>query len=45
MTKIAVLVGSLSKNSINKKLANALESVAPEGVEFTAVDVDLPLYN
>ena len=45
MTKIAVLVGSLSKNSINKKLANALESVAPEGVEFTTVDVDLPLYN
>ena len=45
MTKIAVLVGSLSENSINKKLAKALESVAPEGVEFTTVDVDLPLYN
>lgn len=45
MTKIAVLVGSLSKNSINRKLAKALESVAPEGVEFIEVSTDLPLYN
>lgn len=45
MTKIAVLVGSLSKNSINKKLAKTLESLAPEGVEFVEVSTDLPLYN
>ena len=45
MTKIAVLVGSLSENSINKKLAKALEAAAPEGVEFVEVSVDQPLYN
>lgn len=45
MTTIAVLVGSLSQNSLNKKYAKALESVAPEGVEFIDVSTDLPLYN
>lgn len=45
MTKIAVFVGSLRKDSLNKKLARSLEKLAPEGVEFMYVDVDLPLFN
>ena len=44
--KIAVVVGSLRKDSINRKLANALISLAPEGLEFQIVEInDLPLYN
>ncbi len=44
--KIAVVVGSLRKDSINRKLANALISLAPEGSEFQIVEInDLPLYN
>lgn len=45
MTKIAVFVGSLRKESFNKKLAKALEREAPEGVEFDYVDLNLPLFN
>lgn len=45
MTKIAVLVGSMAEGSINKKLAKALEELAPEGVEFVYPSVDLPLYD
>ncbi len=45
MTKIAVIVGSLSTDSINKQLEKAFESVAPAGTEFVSVPVDLPLYN
>lgn len=46
MTKIAVFVGSLQQGSLNKKLAQNLERLAPEGVEFTYVDLgSLPLYN
>lgn len=45
MTKIAVLVGSLSEASINKNLANRLAALAPEGVEFAFADLDLPLFN
>ncbi len=45
MTKIAVLTGSLSKDSINKKLAATLQSLAPAEVEFVVVSPDLPLYN
>lgn len=45
MTKIAVLVGSLREDSINKKLAKNLEKLAPEGVEFDYVDLNLPLFN
>jgi len=45
MTKIAVIVGSLQKNSFNKKLARAIEERAPQGVEFTYVDINLPLFN
>lgn len=45
MTKIAVLVGSLSEGSINKKLAKGVEALLPEGVEFVYADIDLPLFN
>ena len=45
MTKIAVLVGSLSDASINRKLAKNLEELAPEGVEFVYTDLDLPLFD
>lgn len=45
MTKIAVLVGSLSEASINKKLAKNLAELAPEGVEFVFADLHLPLFD
>ncbi len=46
MTKIAVFVGSLQQNSLNKKLAQNLEEMAPEGMEFEYVDLgSLPLFN
>jgi chromate reductase, NAD(P)H dehydrogenase (quinone) len=46
MTKIAVFVGSLQQNSLNKKLAKNLEQLAPEGTEFEYVDISvLPLFN
>lgn len=44
MTKVAVLVGSLQKNSFNKKLAAAIERQA-EDMEFHYVDMNLPLFN
>ena len=44
--KIAVLVGSLRKDSFNRKLADALGRMAPKGIEFTQLEIgDLPLYN
>ncbi len=45
MTNIAVLVGSLSKASINKVLAKNLEALLPEGVTFTYADLHLPLFD
>jgi len=45
MARIAVFVGSLRKESINKYLAKNLEELAPEGTEFSYVDIDLPLFN
>lgn len=45
MTKIAVFVGSLRKESINKKLAKELESLLPEGTTFEYADINVPLYN
>jgi chromate reductase, NAD(P)H dehydrogenase (quinone) len=43
---IALLVGSLRKDSINRKLATALARLAPAGVVFKQVEIgDLPLYN
>ena len=44
--KIAVVVGSLRKDSFNHKLAKGLAKLAPADVEFKTVEIgDLPLYN
>jgi chromate reductase len=46
MSKIAVIVGSLRRESINRKLAEALEKLAGPKLEFTHVKIDdLPLFN
>jgi chromate reductase, NAD(P)H dehydrogenase (quinone) len=44
--QVAVLVGSLRKESINRKLANAIARLAPERFSFEQLEIgDLPLYN
>jgi chromate reductase len=46
MSQIAVLVGSLRKDSINRKLAQAVTRLAPSDLSFTWPRIDdLPLYN
>lgn len=46
MTKLAVIVGSLRKDSISRKVANALVELAPASLSPTFVEIgDLPLYN
>lgn len=43
---VAVLVGSLRKESINKKLGHAIEKIAGDRAEFRFIRIDdLPLYN
>ena len=43
---VAVLVGSLRKGSINRKLAQALAELAPASLKLEIVEIgDLPLYN
>jgi chromate reductase len=43
---VAVVIGSLRKDSINRRLASAIIKLAPEGVHFKIVEIaDLPLYN
>jgi chromate reductase len=42
---VALLVGSLRKNSFNLKLANALIGLAAANLSFDFVNIDLPLYN
>lgn len=43
---IAVLVGSLRKDSFNRKTALALTSLAPASLQLSIVEIgDLPLYN
>jgi chromate reductase len=43
---IAVLVGSLRRESFNKKLATALARLAPAEFKFNTLEIgDLPLYN
>ncbi|HRC73852.1 MAG TPA: NADPH-dependent FMN reductase, partial [Candidatus Competibacter sp.] len=43
---IAVVVGSLRRDSFNAKLANALAKLAPAEFSFKQVKIsDLPLYN
>ena len=45
-TKIAVFVGSLSKESINQQLAQAIVKLAPSDFSFEFVDIgSLPHYN
>jgi chromate reductase len=44
--QIAVVVGSLRKESYNRKLANALIKLAPKEFSFKFLDIgNLPLYN
>ncbi len=45
-TTVGVLVGSLRKDSINRKLAKALAGLAPSSLAFSPIGIgDLPLYN
>ncbi len=44
--KIAIIVGSLRQDSINRRLANAVAKLGPENFLFDMVRIDdLPLYN
>lgn len=44
--KIAILVGSLRKESFNRKIANELVRLAPEGYELEIVEIgEMPHYN
>lgn len=43
---VAVVVGSLRKDSMNRKMAKALMELAPKSLSFQFVEIgDLPLYN
>ena len=45
-TTIAVLVGSLRKDSLNRQLVSALAKLAPEHFQLQLLEIgDLPLYN
>jgi chromate reductase len=45
-TRIAVVIGSLRKDSINRKLATALAALGPQDFSFEHIRIDdLPLYN
>lgn len=45
-TQVAVLVGSLRRDSLNRKLANALVRLAPPQLELKIVEIGaLPLYD
>ncbi|HJV62234.1 MAG TPA: NAD(P)H-dependent oxidoreductase [Albitalea sp.] len=44
--RVAVLVGSLRKDSLNRKLARALAPIAPEGMSLEILEIgQLPLFN
>ena len=44
--KVAVVVGSLRKDSISLKIAHVLEGLAPDRLKLEVVAIrDLPLYN
>jgi NAD(P)H-dependent FMN reductase len=47
MTHVAVLVGSLRADSVNRQIAESLRDLAPEGTVIEIVDGlgDLPFYN
>jgi len=43
---VAIIIGSLRKDSINRKVANALKDVAPPSLRLEIVEIgQLPLYN
>ncbi len=45
-TKIAVVVGSLRKESASRKIAQAIQALAPKGMSFEFVEISaLPHYN
>lgn len=45
-TNVAVLVGSLRKDSLNRRAAQVLADLAPKGVRLEIVEIgDLPLYD
>ncbi len=44
--KVAILIGSLRKESFNRKVAKAVEALKPAELEFVEVPIgDLPFYN
>jgi chromate reductase len=44
--KVGYLIGSLARESINRKLAGALIKLAPENLDFTEISfAELPLYS
>ena len=44
--KVAVIVGSLRKDSVTRKVARAIEALAPESLTFDEIPIgDRPLYN
>ena len=46
MYKVAIIVGSLRKESLNKKLAKAFVSVGSDIFDFSYIDLsDVPMYN
>ncbi|MFL6158737.1 MAG: NADPH-dependent FMN reductase [Marmoricola sp.] len=47
MTRVAVLVGSLRADSVNRQVAESLKAQAPDGVTVDIVDglADVPFYN
>lgn len=42
---VAVLVGSLRRDSLNRQFAKSLGKLAQDRLQFQFVDIDLPLYN
>jgi len=43
---VAVIVGSLRRDSINRKVANALAELAPAELKLSIVEIaELPIYN
>ena len=46
ISDVAVIVGSLRKGSINRKVANALEELAPAALKLNIIEIGhLPIYN
>lgn len=43
--KVAVIVGSLRRDSLNRKMAHALGRIAAPRLDFDDVPIDLPLYD